>query len=87
MGLLQQLRPEHKTMADLRKHNLKPLRQVCRQFTVLGKQLDLCAGTLVARDGSTWCPNQPSHDSKPTGVTARFFSTEETIALATSSGL
>ena len=52
MWLLKKLRPDHKTIADFRKHNLKPLRQVCREFTVLCKQLDLFAGTLVAIDGS-----------------------------------
>ena len=52
MWLLKKLRPDHKTIADFRKHNLKPLRQVCREFTVLCKQLDLFAGELVAIDGS-----------------------------------
>jgi transposase len=54
MWLLKQLRPDHKTMADFRKNNLKPLRQVCRECTVLCKQLDLFAGALVAIDGSTF---------------------------------
>jgi hypothetical protein len=49
---LKKLRPDHKTIADFRKHNLKPLRQVCREFTGLCKQLDLFAGALVAIDGS-----------------------------------
>src|SRR5262249_12834560 len=52
MWLLKKLRPDHKTIADFRKHNLKPLRQVCREFTMLCTQLDLFAGTLVAIDGS-----------------------------------
>jgi transposase len=52
MWLLKQLRPDHKTIADFRKNNLQPLRQVCREFTVLCKQLDLFAGELVAIDGS-----------------------------------
>jgi transposase len=52
MWLLKKLRPDHKTIADFRKHNLKPIRQVCREFTVLCKQLDLFAGALVAIDGS-----------------------------------
>lgn len=52
MWLLKKLRPEHKTIADFRKNNLKPLRQVCREFTLLCKQLDLFAGELVAIDGS-----------------------------------
>jgi len=52
MWLLKKLRPDHKTIADFRKHNLKPLRQVCRECTMLGKHLDLFAGELVAIDGS-----------------------------------
>jgi transposase len=52
MWLLKKLRPNHKTIADFRKNNLKPLRQVCREFTLLWKQLDLFAGDLVAIDGS-----------------------------------
>lgn len=39
-------------MADCRKHNLRPLRQVCRECPLLCKQLALCAGALVAIDGS-----------------------------------
>jgi transposase len=52
MWLLKRLWPAHKTIADVRKHNLQPLRQVCRECTLLCKQLDLCAGELVAIDGS-----------------------------------
>src|SRR5919197_6422301 len=52
LWLLKKLRPDHKTIADFRKNNLKPLRQVCREFTWLCKQLDLFAGELVAIDGS-----------------------------------
>lgn len=52
MWLLKKLPPDHKTMADCRKHNLVPLRQVCRECTVLCKPLDLFAGALVAIDGS-----------------------------------
>jgi transposase len=52
MWLLKKLRPDHKTIADFRKNNLKPMRQVCREFTLLCKQLDLFAGERVALDGS-----------------------------------
>jgi transposase len=52
MGLWKKRRPDHQTMADFRQHNLKPLRQVCRECTVLCKQRDLLAGPLVAIDGS-----------------------------------
>jgi transposase len=50
--LLKKLRPDHKTIADFRKNNLVPLRQVCREVTLLCKPLDLFAGELVAIDGS-----------------------------------
>jgi transposase len=52
LWLLKKLRPDHKTIADFRKNNLVPIRQVCREFTLLCKQLDLFAGELVAIDGS-----------------------------------
>jgi transposase len=52
MWLLQKLRPAHKTIADFRQSTLKPLRQVCRPFTLRCKKLDLFGAALVASDGS-----------------------------------
>jgi transposase len=52
LWLLRQLRPDFKTIADFRKDNLRPLRAVCREFTLLCRQLDLFGGELVAIDGS-----------------------------------
>ena len=52
MWLLKKLRPDHKTLADFRKTTLKPLRQVCREFTLCCKPLALCAGARVAIAGS-----------------------------------
>ena len=52
MWLLKKLRPDHKTVANFRKNNLIPIRQLCRAFTLLCKQLDLFSGELVAIDGS-----------------------------------
>ncbi len=52
MWLLKQLRADHKTIANFRTHNLEPLRQVCRTFTLLCKKLDLFGAELVAIDGS-----------------------------------
>ena len=49
---LKKRRPDHKTIAACRKHHLQPRRQVCREFTVLWKPLNLFAGALVAIDGS-----------------------------------
>jgi len=52
MWLLQRLTPDFKTIADFRKDNRKAIRQVCRQFTLFCRQLDLFGGELVAIDGS-----------------------------------
>jgi transposase len=52
LWLLKKLRPDHKTIAKFRRDNLNPMRQVCRAFTLLCKQLDLFSGELVAIDGS-----------------------------------
>jgi len=52
MWLLQQLRPDHNTIADFRQHNLTPMRQVCRTVTLRCKKLDRFGAQLVAIDGS-----------------------------------
>jgi transposase len=52
MWVVKKLRPDHKTIADVRQHHLQPRRQVCRECTLLWKPLALCAGELVASDGS-----------------------------------
>ena len=50
--LLGKQAPDHKTIADFRKDNLQPLRQVNRQFTLLCRKLELFGGELLAVDGS-----------------------------------
>ena len=50
--LLGKLAPDFKTIADFRKDNLKPLRAVSGQFTVLCQKLKLFGGQLLAIDGS-----------------------------------
>jgi len=50
--LLRKLHPDFKTIADFRKDNLKPLQQVCRQFTLLCRKLDLFGAQLVGVDGT-----------------------------------
>jgi transposase len=49
--LLKKRRREHKTIADFRTHNRKPLRQVCRTLTLLCKKLALFGAALGAIDG------------------------------------
>ena len=50
--LLGKLTPDFKTVADFRKDNLKPLKAVARQFTLLCRKLELFGGELLAIDGS-----------------------------------
>jgi transposase len=50
--LLGHLHPDFKTIADFRKDNLKGLKAVCRQFTILCQKLELFGGELIAVDGT-----------------------------------
>jgi transposase len=50
--LIKRLTPDFKTIADFRRDNRQPIRQVCREFTLFCHQLDLFSGDLVAIDGS-----------------------------------
>ena len=50
--LLGKQMPDFKTIADFRKDNLKPLKAVARQFTLLCRKLELFGGELLAIDGS-----------------------------------
>jgi len=52
MWLLKRLTPDFKTIADFRRDNRRAIRQVCRQFTLFCRPLDLFGGELVAIDGS-----------------------------------
>ena len=52
MWLLRRLRPAFKTIADFRKDHSQALKQVCREFTLLCKRLDLFGQELIAIDGS-----------------------------------
>lgn len=52
LWLLRKLRPDRKTIADFRRGNPAGLKGVCREFTLLCKQLDLLGGELIAIDGS-----------------------------------
>jgi transposase len=50
--LMAGLRPGYKTIADFRKVNLQPLKQVNQDFVQLCKELDLFGAELVGIDGS-----------------------------------
>jgi transposase len=52
MWLIGRLTPDFKTIANFRKDNGRAIRQVCRQFIVLCRRLNLFAQAIVAIDGS-----------------------------------
>lgn len=52
MWLTGRLTPDFKTIADFRKDNGKAIRNVCREFIVLCRRLNLFAEAMVAVDGS-----------------------------------
>jgi transposase len=52
MWLTARLMPDFKTIVNFRKDNGAAIRQVCRQFIVLCRQLNLFTQALVAIDGS-----------------------------------
>ena len=53
MWLLGKLAPDFKTIADFRRDNLKAIKQVCREFTLLCRKLGLFGGELVAIDAAS----------------------------------
>jgi len=50
--LLRKLRPDFKTIADFRRDNGQGVKQVCREFTLLCRKLELFGGELVAIDST-----------------------------------
>src|SRR6266699_5130251 len=52
MWLTGRLMPDFKTIANFRKDNGPAIRNVCRQFIVLCRRLDLFSQAIVAVDGS-----------------------------------
>ncbi len=52
MWLTGRLAPDHKTIADFRKHNGPAIRKVCSQFVALCRRLELFTEASVAIDGS-----------------------------------
>jgi transposase len=52
MWLTNRLAPDFKTIADFRKDNGKGIRNVCRNFMVMCRQLKLFSDVIVAIDGS-----------------------------------
>ena len=79
--LTGRLMPDFKTIADFRKDNGKAIRQVCREFIVLCRQLNLFSEAIVAIDGSKFkAVNNRDKNFTDTKLKKRMEQLEESIA-------
>jgi transposase len=78
--LTGKLAPDHKTIADFRKDNGKAIREVCRAFVLLCRQLDLLTDTSVAIDGSKFkAVNARDNNFTQAKIKRRFERIDESI--------
>ncbi|MGF6632891.1 hypothetical protein OKW39_000042 [Paraburkholderia sp. MM6662-R1] len=81
MWLTGRLSPDFKTIADFRRDNGKAIRNVCRQFIVLCRNLDLFTKSIVAIDGSKFkAVNNRDRNFTSGKVRARMQQIDESIA-------
>src|SRR5215472_3281249 len=79
--LTGQLAPDFKTIADFRKDNGKAIREVCRTFVALCRELDLLSAASVAIDGSKFkAVNARDKNFTEAKMRRRFERIDESIA-------
>ena len=79
--LTGRLAPDFKTIADFRRNNGKAIRNVCSEFIVLCRNLDLFSKSIVAIDGSKFKAVNNRDRSFTSGkVKARLQQIDESIA-------
>jgi len=75
------LMPDFKTIAEFRKDNGEAIRNVCREFILLCRQLDLFTEAIVASDGSKFkAVNNRDKNFTDRKLKARMQQLEESIA-------
>ena len=80
MWLTGRLAPDFKTIADFRRDNGKGIRNACRQFVVICRQLKLLAHASVAVDGSKFkAVNNRDRNFTPHKLEQRMRQVEESI--------
>jgi transposase len=72
MWLLRKVNPDHKTIADFRKDNLKSFKKVFREFNILCRKLDLFGNELMAIDGSKF----KASNNKDKNITEKLLETK-----------
>lgn len=80
MWLTERLTPDFKTIADFRRDNGKAIRNTCRQFIVLCRNLDLFSESIIAIDGSKFkAVNNRDRNFTSAKLKARMEQIEESI--------
>jgi len=80
MWLTGRLTPDFKTIADFRRDNGEAIREVCREFVELSRQLGLFGDAVVAIDGSKFkAVNNRDKNFTPHKLKARMQQLEESI--------
>lgn len=81
MWLIGRLAPDFKTIADFRKNNTKAITQVCREFVLICRKLDLFTDSLVAIDGSKFkAVNNRNRNFTQAKIKLRLKQIDESIA-------
>lgn len=80
MWLTQRLTPDFKTIADFRKDNATGIKNVCKSFVQLCRQLNLFDDATVAIDGSKFkASNNPDKNFTKTTIKRKIDRTEQHI--------
>ncbi len=80
MWLLERLRPDFKTIANFRKDNGKGIKNVCRKFVELCRQLNMFEDSVFAIDGSKFkAVNSKDNNYLPSNVKYRINKIEKSI--------
>ena len=81
MWLLGRLSPDFKTIADFRKNNTQAITQVCKEFVLICRKLNLFADSLVAIDGSKFkAVNNRNRNFTEAKIKLRLKQIDESIA-------
>jgi len=80
MWLTGNLMPDFKTIADFRRNNGKGIKNVCRQFVVLCRHMDVFSDSIVAIDGSKFkAVNNRDKNFTPNKIKRRLEKIEASI--------
>jgi transposase len=80
MWLLERLKPDFKTIANFRKDNGKGIKNVCRKFIELCRQLNMFNDSVFAIDGSKFkAVNNESKNDTPSKVQFHIDRVEKSI--------